>query len=324
MPASTDRNLLFGIVALNLDFIDRDHLVAAMHAWLADKSRPLGQILEDQKALNRPRRVLLEALVDEHVRRHGDDPARSLAALSSVDDAREALAAIADPDVRAGLGRVPSTRLPAGSSLDPGATRYSADGPRPASPRFRVLRAHARGGLGAVFVAQDGELNRQVALKQIQDRHADHPGSRARFVLEAEITGGLEHPGLQPRPRRVGPALLRDAVRPGGQPRRRNRPLPRRDRRRSRPAHPGAPQAPAAVPGRLRGRGLRPQPGRAAPRPEARQRHGRPLRRDPGRRLGARQGSARPRRATKIPCGPPRPTARPRRCPAARSARRPT
>ncbi len=64
--------------------------------------------------------------------------------------------------------------------------------------RFRVLRPHAQGGLGAVFVALDGELNREVALKQILDHHADDPLSRHRFVIEAEITGGLEHPGIVP------------------------------------------------------------------------------------------------------------------------------
>src|SRR5262249_52101014 len=64
--------------------------------------------------------------------------------------------------------------------------------------RFRVLRPHARGGLGAVFVALDEELHREVALKQILDQHADDPASRARFLLEAEVTGGLEHPGIVP------------------------------------------------------------------------------------------------------------------------------
>jgi serine/threonine protein kinase len=49
-----------------------------------------------------------------------------------------------------------------------------------------------------VFVALDAELNREVALKQILDRHADDSTSRARFLLEAEITGGLEHPGVVP------------------------------------------------------------------------------------------------------------------------------
>jgi serine/threonine-protein kinase len=66
------------------------------------------------------------------------------------------------------------------------------------SERFRILRPHARGGLGEVFVAQDRELPREVALKQIQSHHAHDEMSRERFVREAEITGGLEHPGIVP------------------------------------------------------------------------------------------------------------------------------
>ena len=64
--------------------------------------------------------------------------------------------------------------------------------------RFHVLRPHAKGGLGAVSVALDVELNREVALKEILDHHADNPVSRQRFLVEAEITGGLEHPGIVP------------------------------------------------------------------------------------------------------------------------------
>jgi tetratricopeptide (TPR) repeat protein len=64
--------------------------------------------------------------------------------------------------------------------------------------RFQPLRLHARGGLGEVYVAQDSELRRQVAFKQMQERYADDPHSRQRFLREAEITGGLEHPGIVP------------------------------------------------------------------------------------------------------------------------------
>jgi serine/threonine-protein kinase len=64
--------------------------------------------------------------------------------------------------------------------------------------RFRILRPHAQGGLGAVFLAVDSELNREVALKRILDQHADDPISRRRFLIEAEVTGGLEHPGIVP------------------------------------------------------------------------------------------------------------------------------
>ena len=64
--------------------------------------------------------------------------------------------------------------------------------------RFRVIRKHAKGGLGEVFIAEDQELHREVALKQIQSQYADDTNSRTRFVLEAEVTGALEHPGIVP------------------------------------------------------------------------------------------------------------------------------
>ena len=47
-------------------------------------------------------------------------------------------------------------------------------------------------------MALDTELHREVALKQLLGHHADDPDSRQRFLIEAEITGGLEHPGIVP------------------------------------------------------------------------------------------------------------------------------
>src|SRR5262245_20178494 len=55
--------------------------------------------------------------------------------------------------------------------------------------RFRLLRFHAQGGLGVVHLAEDLELQRSVAFKQIKPTHADTADSRRRFLLEAEITG---------------------------------------------------------------------------------------------------------------------------------------
>jgi hypothetical protein len=43
MPAAnSDRNLLFGILALQMDFIGRDPLIAAMHAWSSTSTNPSG------------------------------------------------------------------------------------------------------------------------------------------------------------------------------------------------------------------------------------------------------------------------------------------
>src|SRR5581483_8405721 len=81
--AASDRNLLFGILALQMDFVTRDQLVAAMHAWVLDKAKALGDLLVAQKAMAAERRQLLDALVQEHLRQHGNDAEKSLQALSS-------------------------------------------------------------------------------------------------------------------------------------------------------------------------------------------------------------------------------------------------
>ena len=65
--SAADRNLLFGILALQMDFIDGPALIAALHAWVLAKAKPLGQILLEQGKLTPKRHDLLEELVREHL-----------------------------------------------------------------------------------------------------------------------------------------------------------------------------------------------------------------------------------------------------------------
>ncbi|MFI5455866.1 MAG: serine/threonine-protein kinase [Isosphaerales bacterium] len=193
-PAEANRNLLFGILAVQMDFISRDQLVVAMHAWVLEKHKPLGQILQEQGALTNDEHALLEAMVAKHVERHANDPEQSLAALGSIGSVRDGLLGISDPEVQASLIHISAAR----TDDDPARTTSSLGASSALGARFCILRPHARGGLGEVFVARDTELNRDVALKEIQDHYADDPRHRARFEFEAEITGGLEHPGIVP------------------------------------------------------------------------------------------------------------------------------
>ncbi len=204
--SAADRHLLFGILALQLDFINREQLVTAMHAWALDKQRSLGDILSAQNALAADNRSLLDALVEKHLVLHGNDPHKCLAAVGANRAVPEDFKAIADADVQATASFLPS-KPPADpfATRDPYATappdsQSSASLERGAMPtrRYQKVRPHAKGGLGEVFVAEDSELHREIALKEIQTQHADDIGSRDRFVLEAEITGGLEHPGIVP------------------------------------------------------------------------------------------------------------------------------
>lgn len=68
----------------------------------------------------------------------------------------------------------------------------------PRGNRYRIIKRHARGGLGQVYVANDEEVGRQVALKEIRSGHAQDPGAQERLLREARITGRLEHPGIVP------------------------------------------------------------------------------------------------------------------------------
>jgi serine/threonine protein kinase len=85
----------------------------------------------------------------------------------------------------------PDTSIPETRSLTIGH-------PTSSGGRFRLLRPHAKGGIGQVSIALDEELRREVALKELQSSYADDSARRERFVAEAEVTGRLEHPGIVP------------------------------------------------------------------------------------------------------------------------------
>jgi tetratricopeptide (TPR) repeat protein len=130
---------------------------------------------------------LVDQLVAAHLKVHGDDAQRSLAAVAHHSTLGDLAQSVADPDMQASLAA-------AGATLDTTADeRRAEDG-----LRYRVVRPHAQGGLGVVSVARDAELGREVAFKEIQARYAEDATQRGRFVREAEITGGLEHPGIVP------------------------------------------------------------------------------------------------------------------------------
>jgi serine/threonine-protein kinase len=90
-------------------------------------------------------------------------------------------------------GDTPPADAAAGGSAHPVPAEALA-----AATRYRVLRAHAAGGLGEVLVAHDEELHRDVALKRLQAPHVHSPQSRSRFLREAKITSRLEHPNVVP------------------------------------------------------------------------------------------------------------------------------
>ena len=162
--------------------------IAAMHTWISDKSKPLGQVFVERRALCADQRAALDVLVELHVECHQGDPARSLAAID--DDVTRSLAGLADPDTERTHAGPPASNH---TSLD--ATVHLAEVPR---QRYSLTRLHATGGIGRVWLARDADLGRDVALKELRPERADDQSLSARFLNEAKITGQLEHPGIIP------------------------------------------------------------------------------------------------------------------------------
>jgi serine/threonine-protein kinase len=199
---SADRDLLFGLLALQNGLIDQGQLMLAFQAWTRDKAKSLADQFVARGDLDAEQRAGVEAMVALHVKKHGNAE-KSLAAVPANRSTRASLAALGEPEIEATIARVTRSkdRHATEADGDHDAERtacLSVGEPTSDSQRFRLLRPHARGGLGEVFVALDVELHREVALKQILEKHADDPVSRQRFLAEAEITGGLEHPGVVP------------------------------------------------------------------------------------------------------------------------------
>ena len=102
-------------------------------------------------------------------------------------------------------GLVPSGDTTAG---DP--TPFAPPGAAPAVLGYELGDRIGRGGMGDVYRARDLELDREVAVKVLQERYPLDSPAAARFVAEARITAQLQHPGI--------PAVYRVAALADGRP----------------------------------------------------------------------------------------------------------
>ncbi len=93
----------------------------------------------------------------------------------------------ANPELAAAIGELfPTVAALEGSRIP--------DIPRDVG-EYRLIRELGRGGMGAVFAAEQPSLHRQVAVKVLLSRDAH---ARTRFQREGRIAAGLTHPAILP------------------------------------------------------------------------------------------------------------------------------
>src|ERR671933_861 len=62
--------------------------------------------------------------------------------------------------------------------------------------RYKIRRKLGAGGMANVYLAEDQELGRRVAIKILNDRHANDDQFVERFRREAKNAAGLSHPNI--------------------------------------------------------------------------------------------------------------------------------
>jgi eukaryotic-like serine/threonine-protein kinase len=172
-----DRDLLFGVVALQKGAVDADRLAETCAVWVTAPTLPLADLMVDRGLMTDEKRIELEKVVALELEAHGGDPHVTLAAALDA-PAREAIGKIAFP-----RGHVVMEKL------SPSAETRN---------RYTLTHLHARGGIGQVWLARDKALDRLIALKELRPDQADNSAVCARFLHEAKITAQLEHPGIVP------------------------------------------------------------------------------------------------------------------------------
>ncbi len=63
---------------------------------------------------------------------------------------------------------------------------------------YRIERVIGRGGMGVVYLAEQRELGRKVALKLLPDELAHDADFRARFERESRLAAAIDHPNIIP------------------------------------------------------------------------------------------------------------------------------
>jgi serine/threonine protein kinase len=229
-----DRDLIAGMLALQADLISAGQLARATASLANDGSASLADTLLALGFINESDRAEIEAMAS---RRLGDSaatlagPATPSEAISppgdsetmvgdssirpSLDPADPSLQATVgpgDPSLQATMGPTDASNQPTVGGGPSPAGDLTVQGPgssgaghvrltslgETGETRYSRTHLHAKGGIGQVWLARDGDLGRDVALKELRPEQSRNSVAWSRFVEEARITGQLEHPGIVP------------------------------------------------------------------------------------------------------------------------------
>ena len=205
-----DRNLLFGVLAVQLKFVTSQQLLEAAAAWATHQNEPLRKFLIASGALSEKRCEMIDGLIDEQVQAHQGDVHATFMSFGGQKAVHESFAAsliVHEDKVELASfgGETPA------QAAEPKAELSDKEHLTLEHPgRYSIKGEKGRGGIGRVLIAFDEHIGREIAVKELLPEKgpsgtppSDSPlrktgAATARFLREARITGQLEHPGVVP------------------------------------------------------------------------------------------------------------------------------
>src|SRR4051794_31946404 len=102
----TDRNLLFGVLALQLELINQEQFADACAGWAIRKDTSLPDLLIERRWITAQDRDEVNRLMERKVKKNQGDVRRSLGTVADA-QVRDLLRDQADPAIRHSLGALP-------------------------------------------------------------------------------------------------------------------------------------------------------------------------------------------------------------------------
>jgi hypothetical protein len=110
--------LLFGVLALQADFLDAAQFAEACSAWAGRKDTPLADLLVERGLLIAEQRGFVDLLLRQKLNKHGGDAHASLAGALATPDVRSVLESVADDDVQQSLAGLKTNTTPRSCCTD--------------------------------------------------------------------------------------------------------------------------------------------------------------------------------------------------------------
>jgi serine/threonine protein kinase len=192
MNPSSDKNLLFALIAHHNGYITMEQFFEAAAVWNKEPKRDLGEILVEKKFLDEVERFNIQGIVEDRLRRQGgvDNTLSFMIESGSVPQG--------DSLPEDWKGKIDAINQAIHDKTPPNPPNFGTPEENPGIHRYIIRKTLGHGGQGYVWEAIDTELNRRVALKNIVPKLSSDPLHQELLIDEARKTGKLRHRGVPP------------------------------------------------------------------------------------------------------------------------------